>query len=146
MDENMAYILVICIIVLVVGLFVAIRVTATKNTVMGKICRWYWNTSFKIASHIPFCGWMANFMVAVTEDERRQKVIHIDIGRETDHMASRELDRRVAADQARKRREEQIRSECAARGVSVNSVSDDGSVAWGTDRRGNQCRVDINWN
>ena len=80
---------------------VAIRLLANTNTLLGRICRWWWNASFKLVAHIPFFGWMAHFIIG-TEKEKQP---YIDVGKQVDKMASDA----VAAAAERQKAEEKAR-------------------------------------
>lgn len=66
------------------AVLIAIRVIAGTNNIIGKMFRWFWNTSFKIAAHVPMCGWMAHFMIAKTPAEKAMKDKYLGIGAKTD--------------------------------------------------------------
>lgn len=70
--------------IIAAGIFIAILIIARTDNVLGKIFRWFWNTSFKIVSHVPMCGWMAHFMIAKTPEERAMKDMYIGIGEKAD--------------------------------------------------------------
>ena len=65
-------------------IFIAILIIARTDNILGKIFRWFWNTSFKIAAHVPMCGWMAHFMIAKTPEEKAMKEKYIGIGKKAD--------------------------------------------------------------
>ena len=94
------------------SVLIAIRVLATKPHTLGRICRWYWNTSFKLAAHTPFCGWMACFMIADTEEEKAIKKHYKKIGEETDGITARYLENRANSQRAEEEaRQERLRLE-----------------------------------
>lgn len=69
-------------------LVTAIRIIAGVNIpVLSIIFRTWWNISFKIVSYIPFCGWMAHFII--TEgDDTTEKERYINIGKNADKVAA----------------------------------------------------------
>lgn len=105
-------------VVIAVAIWIAVRIIAKTDCLLGRICRWWWNTSFKIASYIPFCGWMARFIIADSDEEKRNREMYINIGEQSDASgvawAERSADNaraRAAEDQARREQEEQERQE-----------------------------------
>lgn len=52
-----------------VGILILIRVLATQDHAVGRICRMYWNFSFSLAAVIPFCGWMTCMVIKDREEE-----------------------------------------------------------------------------
>lgn len=70
-----------------IAILIALRLLAGMNNFVGRIFRWYWNTSFKIAAFIPFCGWMTRFIIADTAAEKKQKAAIMKTGEEIDNMA-----------------------------------------------------------
>jgi len=74
------------------GVLILIRVLAGQKHILGKICRWFWNASFKLASHIPLCGWMSWFLIADTDEEKAVKEHYKKVGQEADDFGSAALD------------------------------------------------------
>ena len=70
-----------------IGILIAIRLLANMDNIIGKIFRWYWNTSFTIAAFIPFCGWMSRFIIAKTPEAKKAKAQVVAQGDEVDNMA-----------------------------------------------------------
>lgn len=70
-----------------IGILIAIRLLANMDNIIGKIFRWYWNTSFKLAAFIPFCGWMTHFIIAKTPEAKKAKANMVAQGEATDNMA-----------------------------------------------------------
>lgn len=70
--------------IIAIVIFFAILIIARTDNILGKIFRWFWNTSFKIVAHVPMCGWMAHFMIAKTPEERAMKDKYIGIGKKAD--------------------------------------------------------------
>ncbi len=74
---------------IVIAIIIAIRVLAKKDSTLGKICLWYWNTSFKFAAHIPFLGWMAHFIITDGSDEAESMREHyINVGQQSDNLGA----------------------------------------------------------
>ena len=124
-----------------IGLVILIRVLAGTNTILGKICRWYWNVSFRIAAYIPFCGWMAHFIIA----DKAAKKPYVDAGRKVDDYAIDGVQRAAEAERARRERDERIRSQLHSRGLRDVVVSDDGSYATAKDRHGKNHTIPISY-
>ena len=130
----MEIIIVILPIVLAIGVWNMVRVRAKKH---DGICRWYWNTSFKLAAFIPLCGWMACFIIG-EEREAYEK-----IGKATDDLASEVLTDALERHKAEQRRQEAVRKELAARGYVDVSLNSDSSFATAKDRSGNSYNIHI---
>ena len=78
-------------VVLIGGAVVAwlgLRKLAHKNAFI----RGWWNTSFKIASYIPFCGWMTCFMVTVDENDKKEKEFYQQVGKQSDEVGGKLAD------------------------------------------------------
>lgn len=125
-----------------IGLVILIRVLAGTNTILGKICRWFWNTSHKLGSYIPFCGWMAHFIIA----DKAAKKPYVDAGRKVDDYAIDRVQRAAEAERARRERDERIRSQLHSRGLRDVVVSDDGTYATAKDKQGKTHTIPINYN
>lgn len=122
------------------GLLILIRVMATKNHAFGRFCRWYWNTSFKIAAYIPFTGWMARFIIG---DE---KELYIKIGEGSDAFGWGMVENEAERNRMEREREERIRSEVAQQyGGRVVSINGDGTSAIFEDSKGVRHTANINW-
>lgn len=76
--------LIIALVVIVVWRIIA----GMKVPVLSPVLRAIWNISFTFSSFIPFFGWAANFIIADTEEEQRQKEDMIDIGETADSLVS----------------------------------------------------------
>ena len=76
--------LIIAIVVIVAWRIVA----GMKVPVLSPILRALWNLSFTVSSFIPFFGWAANFIIADTEEELRQKEDMIEVGETVDDLVS----------------------------------------------------------
>ncbi|MBQ7861689.1 MAG: hypothetical protein IJ349_05755 [Clostridia bacterium] len=113
-------------IVLVVGAVVAwfgLRKLAHKSALI----RWWWNSSFKIASYIPFCGWMTCFMVTVDEDDRKEKEFYQQVGKQSDEVGSKLADSLVNNYHQQEAQRQSLERELAQRfGRSDITVSGDG--------------------
>ena len=132
---------IVLIFAAALGVLIFIRVMATKNSILGKICRWYWNTSFKIAAFIPFCGWMTHFIIANPEE----KQIYINIGQDVDQWALDSIKNAAERDRIQRERDEAIRSQLAQRGLRNVSVNYDGTHATAEDKRGNKHSINIRY-
>lgn len=130
----MEIIIVILPIVLAIGVWNMVRVRAKKH---DGICRWYWNTSFKLAAFIPLCGWMACFIIG------EEKEIYIPIGKATDDLAYEALADAAERHKAEKRRQEAVRRELATRGYTDVVVNSDSSLATAKDKKGNSYTIHI---
>lgn len=77
---------------------VVLRIVAGLNIpVISKIIRWWWNLSFKIAAHIPFCGWMSHFIITKGDkNAEAAKEHYVNIGRKTDNIAVDMLEQSAA--------------------------------------------------
>lgn len=129
--------------ILAVLLVIVIRVIAGSKGIPGKICRWFWNTSFKLISFVPLCGWMAAFMIADTEKEKAEKQKYKNIGAEADRAGTEALSNAAEKQRVQRRREEVIREKLAARGYQNISLNDDCTVATGIDKDGNRRTIHI---
>lgn len=115
--------------ILAVSIVIAIRVLAGQDHLLGRICRWFWNTSFKLAAFFPFCGWMTCFMIADTDQEKAVKKHYQAAGRETDEDAFGYVNNAADRQKAQLHSEEQIRLAIVQRlgrsdvSVSGNSVT-----------------------
>lgn len=93
---------------------IAIRILAGQDHILGRICRWFWNVSFKIVSYIPLCGWMSCFIIAKNDKERAEKNYYKQVGVEADRSGIEYLDRKAARDRAEEaERQERLRVESA---------------------------------
>lgn len=93
---------------------IAIRILAGQDHLLGRICRWFWNVSFKIISYVPFCGWMHHFIIADTAEEKAVKNYYKQVGAEADQSGINYLDRKAAQDRAEEEaRQERLRQESA---------------------------------
>ena len=135
--EKMEKVIIALPFVLAFGLLILIRVLAGKDNGIGRLCRWYWNTSFKLAAYIPLCGWMAHFIIG------EEKEIYIPIGKATDDLAYDALADAAERHQAEKRRQEAVRRELATRGYTDVVVNSDSSLATAKDKKGNSYTIHI---
>ena len=120
MNEDLGFLL---FGVLVVGLLVSLRLLAKKF----KFFRWYWNTSFKISSYMPFCGWMARFIIAENEEEEKMKEFFVQTGDNTDDVAVGVLDNAVQREKERIKEAQELQSAiCQKLGRGDVTVSSDG--------------------
>jgi len=88
-------------IIIAIIIWIGIRILAGMNIpVISIILRTWWNISFKIASFIPFCGWMTCFIIAKNEKERKEKEMWKKTGEETDNAAADMLERAAERDRA----------------------------------------------
>lgn len=86
MDKQSEYTLIFAVACGLVICFLLWKL-AHQNNVIGRMIRWVWNISFKIASIIPFCGWMAHFIIADTQQEKANKREYQEAGRRVDQAA-----------------------------------------------------------
>ena len=82
------------------AILIAIRLLANMDNIIGRIFRWYWNTSFTIAAFIPFCGWMTRFIIAKTPEQKRAKAAVVQTGDSTDNVAFGWVEQSAARQQA----------------------------------------------
>lgn len=76
-------------VIIAIVAVVTIRIIAgMKIPVLSPILRGIWNISFKITSFIPFFGWLAHFIIADTEKEKKEKKDFINIGETADSMVA----------------------------------------------------------
>lgn len=123
-----------------------IRIMATQDHLFGRICRWWWNFSFKFSSHIPFMGWMAHFIIADTAEEIAQKEEYIKIGSSADGFAFDMIESAAERQRIEALKEEKIREHLAQKYGATNiSINGDNTSATCTDRDGNSYDVHINW-
>ena len=121
MNEDLGFLLVG---VLAIGLLVGLRLLAGKF----KFFRWYWNTSFKISSYIPFCGWMSRFIIADTEAEKTQKEHFVQTGAKVDNVAFGAVEQAAAREQQKIKEAQALQSAvCQRLGRSDVTVTSDGS-------------------
>lgn len=76
-------------VIIAIVAVIAIRIIAgMKIPVLSPILRGIWNVSFKITSFIPFFGWLANFIIADTAKEKKDKEEFINIGETADSLVA----------------------------------------------------------
>ena len=76
-------------VIIAIAAVIAIRIIAgMKIPVLSPILRGIWNISFKITSFIPFFGWLANFIIADTAKEKKDKEEFINIGETADSLVA----------------------------------------------------------
>lgn len=93
---------------------IAIRILAGQRHILGRICRWFWNISFKLISFVPFMGWMSCFIIADTAEEKAAKQYHKDVGAKSDKIGEDYLQSKIAKQKAEEaERQERIRLENA---------------------------------
>lgn len=100
MDAKFVVTLIACLAVVVL-----IRILAKQKNPLGRIAKGFWNIGFKIASIIPFCGWMSHFIIADTEQEKATKREYQEAGRKVDNAAYDNLEKRARRQQAEQERE-----------------------------------------
>ncbi len=136
----MGEILIVLVFAAAFGLLIFIRITANKDTGLGRFCKWYWNTSFKIAAYVPFFGWMARFIIG---DE---KELYIKIGEGSDAFGWGMVENEAERNRMEREREERIRAEVAQQyGGKVVSINGDGTSATYEDSKGVRHTAKINW-
>ena len=136
----MEVVLLVLVFAAAFGLVIFIRVTANKDTRLGRFCKWYWNVSFKIAAHIPFSGWMARFIIGDEKD------FYIKIGEQSDAFGWKLVENEAERNRLERERDERIRAEVAQRcGGNVVSINGDGSSATYEDKKGNRHDINIIW-
>ena len=123
------------------GILILIRVLAGTNNILGKICRWYWNTAFRIAAFIPFCGWMAHLIIG----DKKDKEHYIKMGEEVDNWAFQAAEKSLNAEVARQKRDEAIRTKLQGQGYRDVTVNGDGSYATAKDKRGKTYNIRIDY-
>ena len=69
----------------------SLRKLARKDTLLGHIIKAWWNISLTIVSIIPFCGWLARFMIADNAEEEKVKKDQIRLGEEADDFALEQM-------------------------------------------------------
>lgn len=87
-------------VIIAVAVWIAIRIIAGTNTGIGMVFRWFWNLSFTIASYIPFCGWMAHFIIAKDDAEKARKEEMIKVGEQTDQSTADYLEKKAQQEKA----------------------------------------------
>ena len=118
-----------------VVLLISLRKIAKKDTLLGHIIKAWWNISLTIVSIIPFCGWLARFIIADNKEEEAAKQRQIQIGEDADDIAldamvkSAERDRAYQAKVAERARLE--REINAALGRSDAHIVGDNAVEIG---------------
>ena len=120
-----------------------IRYLAHQDNLLGHICRFFWNLGFMIAAMIPFCGWMARFII---DDDEESKKEWIEIGDASDEWGAEMLESAAERERLEQKKKDQIREEIAHRygGTSV-SVSSDFKSATYQDKYGKTHEVDVRW-
>lgn len=86
-------ILLLLIFIGCVFFLITLRRIARKDTLLGRIIKGWWNLSLTIVSIIPFCGWLARFMIADNKEERAIKERQIQIGEDADSIAAESMSR-----------------------------------------------------
>ncbi|MBQ4551006.1 MAG: hypothetical protein IJA49_07930 [Oscillospiraceae bacterium] len=125
-----------------IGALILMRVLANRTDILlGRIMRAWWNISFRIAAYIPFCGWMAHFIIADPEE----KEYYIRLGEEADNWAFQKAEDSANAELARIRRDDAIRSKLERDGLTAVSINSDGSFATAKDKHGNSYDIRINY-
>ena len=124
--------------VILVCLLIFLRVMANKDTVLGRICRWYWNFCFKLLSWIPFIGRLFALCIIGKEKE-----VYLRLSDKVDAWASGAMSDAADRYTAQQNREKAIRSELAAQGYVDVAVSGDGTFATAKDKKGNSYNIHI---
>lgn len=83
----MESVLLMLMLVAMVALLIFLRRLAKSNNPIGRLIKGFWNFSLTIWSFIPFCGWLAKFMIADTAEEQAAKENQIKIGESADDIA-----------------------------------------------------------
>lgn len=105
------------VLVLALVWWFSFRWIAGTDTTIGRICFLIWNTMFKLAAFIPFCGWMTCFIITKNDEKAKtEKEYYVQMGKEAvdrdiefwDRKAQRERDEENA-------RQEQLTRQAAAR-------------------------------
>ncbi len=100
---------------IVIAIIIAIRVLAKKDSTLGKICLWYWNTRGKFAAHIPFLGWMAHFIITDGSDEAESMREHyINVGQQSDNLGA-QMAENISVRAKEREAEEQAQIEAEAK-------------------------------
>ena len=87
---------------------IAIRILAGQDHLLGRICRWFWNVSFKIISYVPFCGWMHHFIIADTTEEKAVKEHYKQVAAKVDQATLEYLNECDARRAEERKREEEL--------------------------------------
>ena len=115
---------------LAIGIVVLIRVLAGMNNGVGRVFRWFWNTSFKFAAFIPFMGWMTCFIIG------EEREIWMPIGKTSDEFGYYLVEQEANRQKADRLRKEAAERQLLSLGYSDIRVSDDGRSAKGYNRDG----------
>lgn len=123
MEDTLMGVVAVVLIVGAAVLWLTLRKLAHKN----KFIRWWWNSSFKFAAHMPFCGWMTCFMVAVDEEEQKQKEHYQQVGQQSDEFGGKLADNAVNSYHQQEEDRKNLERELSSRfGRSDITVSSDG--------------------
>ena len=119
-----------------------VRLLANRtDTLVGRICRAWWNISFSIAAIIPFCGWMTRFVIADPET----KEYLVNMGDANDEYFFGKVADSAQAELARQKRDAEIRSRLDSKGLTDVYINEDGTHATAKDKYGNPCEVRIEY-
>ncbi len=110
--------------IIAIILFVSIRIVAGLNIpILSTIIRAWWNISFKIASFIPFCGWMAHFIITKGDPQAEaEKAHYVEVGRQTDDATIDMLEQSAEREKAQQAAYE---AEQAQREANRRALEDD---------------------
>lgn len=114
-------------IIIPVAVWIGIRIIAGTNTIIGRIFRWFWNLSFSIAAHVPFCGWMSRFIIAKTEEEKAYKEDIVRTGDENDDITLKQLEEKARREREKENERQELRDEINYR-LGRNDVQIHGNI------------------
>ena len=128
----------IILIVSVIAVIVVLRILAGMQNGVGRVFRWFWNTSFKFAAFMPFAGWMTRFMIG------EEREIWIPIGARTDGIALDAVNAAAERNRIQQARVEAVRKKAAEAGYTDVSVNSNGMYATARDSRGFPVNITVN--
>ena len=130
-------VILIGILVAIIAILVGFRILAGMQNGVGRVFRWFWNTSFKFAAFMPFAGWMTRFMIG------EEREIWIPIGDKTDSIAWDAVNAKAERERLAQERVEAVRKRAAEEGYTDVSVNSDGTYATATDSRGFPVNISV---
>ena len=132
-------VILIGILVAIIAILVGFRILAGMQNGVGRVFRWFWNTSFKFAAFMPFAGWMTRFMIG------EEREIWIAIGATTDSMAWDAVNAKAEQNRLEQARVEAVRKKAAEQGYTDVSVNSDGTFATAVDSNGFPVNITVNF-
>lgn len=80
-------------VIIPIAIWIAWAILARLDIpVLSAILRTIWNFSFMLAAYIPFCGWMAHFIIAKGDYWREVKSEYVSIGNATDDATAKSME------------------------------------------------------